>query len=71
MVNPIENAQFSHDFQKFVLQDPSNIPMGPVGIPKTPFSLKKTEKNKKDVKKERPPWLGKSKNTNSDDSEPT
>lgn len=51
MVDPISNQQFSHDYQKFVFQDLSAIPVSPYGTPKTPFdfSIKKT---KKDVKKE-------------------
>lgn len=60
MVDPISNQMFSHDFQKFVLQNPSDIPLPPVGFPKNPFSLQPARKNKKETKKEsrkeRSPW---------------
>lgn len=52
MVDPISNQQFSHDYQKFVFQDLSAIPVSPYGTPKTPFELFSVKKTKKDLKKE-------------------
>lgn len=51
MINPI----FSHDFDKFVLQNLSPMVMPPVGVPKK-FSISPSKKTKKDIKKEDSPW---------------
>jgi hypothetical protein len=53
MVDPISNQQFSHDYQKFVLQEISAIPIGPYGTPKFPFESVFVNKTKKDLKKEK------------------
>ncbi len=48
MVDPV----FSNDYHKFVLQDPSIIPLPPVGIPKL-FFIPSSEKTKKEMEKEK------------------
>lgn len=52
-MNPIDNKQFSDDYQKFVLQDP-NVKHVNQYVP--PFKLDappKTEKSKKEMKKQK------------------
>jgi hypothetical protein len=54
-MDPITNQQFSHDYQKFVLQDPNVRHIYMQAVPK-PFSVlppEKTGKSKKDMKKQR------------------
>lgn len=54
-MDPIANQQFSHDFQKFVLQDP-NVRIIEQKVPPKPFdvdTLGKVKKNKKDLEKEK------------------
>lgn len=53
MVDPISNQQFSHDYQKFVFQELSSIPVGPYGTPKPLFSIPSAKKTKKDIEKEK------------------
>ncbi len=55
MVDPISNQQFSYDYQKFIFQDLSVIPLPPVGTPKT-FNIPTIKKSKKDLDKEKSPF---------------
>ena len=50
-MNPISDEQFSHDYEKFVLQNPNVNQVDMFHRPKTPFSLEKNEKTKKEGKK--------------------
>lgn len=54
MIDPV----FSNDFHQFVFQDPSALILPPVGIPKL-FDILPSQKSKKDLKKEKSPWLPK------------
>jgi hypothetical protein len=56
MVDPISNQQFSHDYQKFVFQELSALPLQPYGTPKIPFFLPSVKKTKKDIEKEANPF---------------
>lgn len=56
MVNPISNQQFSHDYEKFVFQDLTAIPLSPYGTPKIPFFVPSPKKTKKDLEKENRPF---------------
>lgn len=67
MVDPISNQQFSHDYQKFVFQDLSAIPLPPVGTPKIPFHIPSVKKSKKDLDKEKPPFGINKQKKNEDD----
>lgn len=51
--NPIENAKFSYEFQKFVYQEPHVRRVDIYHLPIKPFSLDPSEKTKKDVKKQK------------------
>lgn len=54
-MSPLENAKYSHDFQKFVLQDP-NVRVVHVDRPVKPFKLegpKKSNKGEKNDKKKK------------------
>lgn len=55
-MEPISNQQFSHDFKKFVWQEPNAWVINYHVIPKKPFSIdppKKSEESKKDLDKEK------------------
>lgn len=55
-MDPISNEMFSHDFQKFVLQDPNVRIINTNVDPPKPFDIKPPEKSsrsKKDVAKQK------------------
>ncbi len=57
MVDPVSNQQFSHDFQKFVWQEPDSWVVNYKAVPK-PFNLEgpvKSDKTKKDQDKPKDP----------------
>ena len=54
-INQFYNQDFTHDYHKFVLQDP-NPKVNPLNhfiYPPKPFEIKKTSKTKKDLKKDK------------------
>lgn len=50
-MDPLSNRIFSHDYTKFVLQDPNVRIVEHVLPPAKPFEVKPAEKTKKDLKK--------------------
>lgn len=48
-MDPISNQQFSHDYTKFVYQDP-DVKIIHKEPPRKPFEVKPTEKSKKSKK---------------------
>lgn len=53
-MDPISNQIFSHDYLKYVLQDPNVRIVERVLPPSTkPFEIKPSEKTKKDLKKKK------------------
>lgn len=69
MIDPISNQQFSHDYQKFVFQDLSAIPVPPYGTPKLPFENLLVKKTKKDLNKDKSPFEIKQKKDESKEEE--
>lgn len=66
MVNPLANEGFSHDYAKFIYQIP-DVMIVPQAITSKPFSVKAPKKTKKDIEKEKSPWVPQKPNQDSTD----